>query len=81
MKMPFLLGFLTGFCDDWAPNLSYHSSRLLPLVVADSASFFYDTKLDIKILAEAVITVYSWYQWLHCSLQWRLSIIHSILYR
>jgi hypothetical protein len=28
--------------------IPYHSNRLLPLVVADSASFFYDTKKLIK---------------------------------
>jgi uncharacterized membrane protein YkgB len=30
--------------------IPYHSNRLLPLVVADPASFFYDTKLNKKII-------------------------------
>jgi hypothetical protein len=38
--------------------IPYHSNRLLPLVVADSASSFYDTKINKKIclrIAEVII--------------------------
>jgi hypothetical protein len=47
-KIIFFIFQMRGYFPKGPMLTPYHSNRLLPLVVADSASFFYDTKLNKK---------------------------------